>query len=127
MLKENAVMISLIIFIFIFGLGMKFFSMTDPAESVLSASLQSTSSNKDADFQEQGTLVEQNGRWILVYQEEDTLGLTAILDFADQTKCDFGQGKRACREEDFTTGMRVRVDGSYSDNYLTVNNLVKLD
>jgi hypothetical protein len=109
MLKENGLLIFLIILIFGLGLGMKFFSETE-----VESNQETSPSPVELDFEKEGNIVQQDGKWILVYEEPGAPALTAVLEFNENGSFDF---------KNFKQGMRVKVTGEKTDNKVEVSQL----
>jgi len=122
LLKENGLMIFLIVLILGGGLVMSFFSDSGSGSSlfpkVVEPTEKPTEEVEEADFEKEGNLVKQSEEWILVYEEPGKPALTVILDFATCSDC---------KPEEYEQGMRVEVKGNKEKDRLEVIELIKLD
>jgi len=135
MLKENGLLIFLIVLILGLGLAMRFFSNQGSSlpvpelNEVTVTPIQTDSDNPDvfADFEKQGNIVNQNGQWIFVYEEPGAPALTVVLNFTDESICEFNGQEGECNSDNLSNGMRAKVEGRKVDDQLTVTNLTEID
>ncbi len=135
MLKENGLLIFLIVLILGLGLAMRFFSNQEgglPVPELGEVTVTPVETDLDnpdvfADFEDQGNIVEQNGQWIFVYEEPGAPALTAVLNFTDNSLCQFDGNLEECDLTRLNNGMRVKVEGRRVDDQLTVTKLTEIE
>ncbi len=126
MLKENGLLIFLILFIFGLGLGMNFLSSSKQDLSEPIQEENEKSSDSDYEFSEKGNIVEQSDGWFLVYEKPGAPGLTVKLNFAENSVCKLPDTNQ-CDSDKFEQGMRVEVKGEKENNRLNVNKLTNIE
>lgn len=140
MLKENALMIGLIVtilgigwgYVFLSGeQGSKFANFVFPnvqTTPVATPTLVATPTEKEIEpnFSEEGNVIKPEEDWIFVYEKPGAPALALNLKFVDESECDFGQGEEECDLEKLENGLRVEISGQKTDDTLTVLELIKL-
>jgi hypothetical protein len=135
MLKENGLLIFLIVLILGLGLAMKFFSNQGgglPVPELGEATVTPAETDLDnpdvfADFEDRGNIINQNGQWIFVYEEPGAPALTVVLNFTDNSLCQFNSEASKCNLDELSNGMRIQVEGRKVDDQLTVTSLTEIE
>ncbi len=121
LIKENGLMIFLIVLILGVGLAANFLSDSESNGSrlpkIVNPTVTPSEGSSEVDFEKEGNLVKQNNDWILVYEEPGKPALTLILDFSTCSEC---------KPEEYDQGVRVEVKGDKTEDGLKVTEMVKL-
>ena len=79
----------------------------------------------EANYTGGGVLLNDDGRWIILYDEPGRPASFLLLKFAENSICDLGEGEKTCDASNFIHGTTIEVSGYKEGQELTVVRMTK--